>query len=48
MALAVGAARGNADEGHYVRLAEVPGTFVLSASTYKTLTEALAALRPVR
>jgi hypothetical protein len=46
--LSVGAARGNADEGQYVRLAEAPGTFVLSASTYKTLTEALAALRPVR
>jgi hypothetical protein len=44
--LTVGGPQGKNNEGQYASLPDAPGTLVLSAATYKTLTEALAAVRP--
>jgi hypothetical protein len=44
--LTIGSSRPNDADGHYASLADAPGTLVVSAATYKTLTEALPPLRP--
>jgi Domain of unknown function (DUF4340) len=44
--LLVGGARGKDGEGQYANLPDAAGTLIVSAPTYKTLTEALTALHP--
>jgi hypothetical protein len=44
--LTLGNPRGDGSSDHYAGLLEAPGIFVVSATTYTTLTEALAKLRP--
>ena len=44
--LTLGNPRGDGSSDHYAGLLEAPGIFVVSATTYTTLTEVLAKLRP--
>ncbi|HEY7489839.1 MAG TPA: DUF4340 domain-containing protein [Candidatus Tectomicrobia bacterium] len=44
--LTVGSPRGNGSSGYYASLLDAPGIFAVSATTYTTLTEVLAKLRP--